>query len=90
MPFYIHADPEDPCVFEMEDCEITAKKGYEDIEFGIGIDFNFASFKNIKLNNFNNPKFVKKTEGVVQIENSPQINVAQELIQNTKFDKLMV
>jgi hypothetical protein len=90
MPLYIHANPEEPCVFEMENCEITAKEGYENIDFGVAIDFGTINLKNIKLNNFNNPKLIKKTSGVINVENCDGINISEELADNTKFDKVIV
>lgn len=79
---YIHGSAEEPLEFLMEDCEVTAKEGYEDAVFGFGINYGNVTFKNVKINNYNDPKFVKKTDGEITIINT-NLKQVEKLIEET-------
>ena len=74
---YIHGDKENPLQFTMEDCVVTAKEGFEDTVFAVGIDYGNVTFKNVTINNYNNPQFVKKTTGEINIINTNLEQVEQ-------------
>lgn len=87
---YVHGDPEHPMNLEFENCVITVKPGFEDKKIAVGIDFGTMTFKNVTLNGYKNPRIIKKTEGKVIIENSTEMEIVEEYIENTSFNSLTV
>lgn len=75
---YIHASKEEPMLFEMENCDITVKPGYEQIALLDGNDFGTVHLSNVRLHGFEYPRIVKHTEGHVILENCSDIEVIQQ------------
>jgi hypothetical protein len=75
---------------ELENCVINVKPGFEDKEIAVGIDFGTMTFKNVTLNGYNNPRIIKRTDGKVIIENSTEMEIIEDYIADTKFNKLTV
>ncbi|MBQ2274222.1 MAG: right-handed parallel beta-helix repeat-containing protein [Clostridia bacterium] len=68
-PIQIHGDEKEPLTFELENVEITAREGYEDISFAEARNFAKLSFKNVTVKGFKNPVINRHTDGEVEIEN---------------------
>ena len=75
---YIHASPEAPMFFEMENCDVTAKPGYEQISFLDGINFGTVRLDNVRLHGFDHSRIVKHTEGHIILQNCADIEIIQE------------
>ena len=65
LPSTIHGSAEEPIVFELENVEVSAREGYEDIAFMDLRDFKTISLENVTLHNFTNPRILTRTEGEI-------------------------
>lgn len=74
---YIHASPDDPMLFEMENCDITVKPGYENISFFDGNDFGKLKLKNVTLHGYNDPRIIMHTKGEVEMENCTEMRIIE-------------
>ena len=68
-PIQIHGDEKEPLTFELENVEITAREGYEDISFAEARNFAKLSFKNVTVKGFKNPVINRHTDGEVELKN---------------------
>ena len=64
-PAVIHGSAEEPITFELENVEVSAREGYEEIPFMDLRDFKTISMENVTLRNFSNPRIIARTEGAV-------------------------
>ena len=59
----------------MENVEISARQGYENIEFALAKNFKLLNLDNVKLSGFDAPTIAVATEGKISIENTTSLSV---------------
>lgn len=64
-PAVIHGSAEEPITFELENVEVSAREGFEDIPFMDLRDYKLISMKNVTIHNFSNPKIIVRTVGEI-------------------------
>lgn len=77
-PIYIHGAAEEPMVFEMENCDITIRSGFEDVPFLDGIDFGTVKLTDVKVHGIDHPRIVKHTPGDVRLINCKNFEIVED------------
>lgn len=73
LPIDLYCDKNEPCTLRLEDVEISAREGYEDIAFMHADNFKQIYFDNVTVTGFSDPTILSKTEGEIIMKNSTEI-----------------
>ena len=74
----IKGDEKEKLSITLENVSISAKEGFEDINFIEAENFEKIILKNVKFENFNKVKIVAKTKGEIIVENSGNVVVEEQ------------
>lgn len=72
-PIDILADGEEPIDFELENCVLSPRKGFEDVAFMEATNFKKITLKNLRLEGYTNPVIQTHTQGEIILENTPAV-----------------
>lgn len=67
----IDSDENEPLVFKMKDCKITARSGAEKNLFMGANHFKSIQFENVEINGYHNPEIVYSSEGEIRLIHTP-------------------
>ena len=73
LPIDLYCDPNEPCTLRLEDVEISAREGFEDVPFMHADSFKQIYFDNVTVTGYTDPTILSKTDGEVIIKNSTPI-----------------
>ena len=73
LPIDLYCDENEPCTLRLEDVEISAREGFEDIAFMHADNFKQIYFENVTVTGFTEPTILSKTEGEIILKNSTDI-----------------
>lgn len=74
----IKGDEKEKLSITLENISISAKEGFEDINFIEAENFEKIVLKNVKFENFNKVKIVAKTKGEIIVENSDNVEIEEK------------
>lgn len=73
LPIDLYCDKDEPCTLRLEDVEISAREGFEDIAFMHADNFKQIYFENVTVTGFTEPTILSKTNGEIIMKNSTDI-----------------
>ena len=73
LPIDLYCDKDEPCTLRLEDVEISAREGFEDIAFMHADNFKQIYFENVTVTGFTDPTILSKTNGEIIMKNSTDI-----------------
>ena len=73
LPIDLYCDKDEPCTLRLEDVEISAREGFEDIAFMHADNFKQIYFENVTVTGFTEPIILSKTNGEIIMKNSTDI-----------------
>lgn len=76
-PIHIHGDENEPLNFTLNNVEMSARKGFEKINVLEAINYSEISFNNVALSGYDNPTFVLKSKGVVNLDEGSNIQIKE-------------
>ena len=74
-PIYIYGDKNEPLDFTLENVQIEARKGFEDLPFIDAINYSKISLNNVSIMGYHSPELISRSEGVVYTDNCTTLNV---------------
>jgi hypothetical protein len=75
LPIDLYCDENEPCTLRLEDVEISAREGFENVPFMHAQHFKQIYFDNVTVTGYTDPVILTKTEGEVIMKNSTPIRV---------------
>lgn len=73
LPIDLYCDKDEPCTLRLEDVEISAREGFEDVAFMHADNFKQIYFENVTVTGFTEPTILSKTKGEIIMKNSTDI-----------------
>jgi len=74
-PIDILADGNEPIDFELENCVLSPREGFEDVAFMEATNFKKITLKNVIAVGYKAPVIVKHTEGEVELPGTDGVHV---------------
>lgn len=74
-PIGIHGDPEEPIDFELENCTLSARAGFEGMALAEAAHFKRITLKKVLVDGYENPVIRKYTDGEIVLEDTAGVGI---------------